>query len=907
MAESLPSGTVTFLFTDVEGSTRLLDELGVDAYAVELGRHRTVVRAALSRHGGVEVDTQGDAFFCAFGSARSAVTCATDITDALTSGPIRLRIGVHTGEALVVDRHYVGMEVHRAARIGACGHGGQVILSPTTVGLLTDGEFALRELGSHRLKDLAAPVVLHQLGHQEYPPLKSLYRTNLPVPATDFLGREQELGDLVRRAAEPGVRLLTLTGTGGTGKTRLVLQLAAEISDGFPDGIWWIPLAPLRQPELLASAVATVLGVEEEPGQELTTSIAASLARRRTLLVIDNCEHLVDSAATLVAAIVAGCPDVVVLATSREALAVSGEHVFTVPSLVEDDAVELFHARSHAAGGSSDQKGKGEVVRRLCARLDNLPLAVELAAARSVALPPATLLERLSSSLDLLKGPRDVDERQRTLRATIAWSHGLLEEPEQQLFRRLAVFAGGGSLDAIEAICDADLDDLLSLVSKSLVRELRADSHEPRYWMLETIREFAVGELRAAGELDRMRDRHARWYAARLPAPGSEELLSLEGAELARIELDLANLRAAFAWSAESGDRASSVVLAAVLWHRHSARGRYLEAEEVARRTLGLQPEPLDAAYFHDLLGVILRLLGRPAEALDSYLEGEQFLGTVVDRDERWWARWIDLKLDQAHFFYFENDQAGHRSVLDELEPAIAQHGTAARKLDLMHAQMQFRYRLERYALSEETEELARTVYELDVASGAVSGDFALGFCLLWRRKLDEAELHLARGLDAARNAGLALFEMRCLVYGLLATRLRGDREGVRARLAALEQFEELHGYLGLISSCAAWLSYRDGDFEQAANLAEQALAEWGSEGRLGYGVFQWTARFPLLGVALDTGDTVAALGHAQAMLDPRQQPLPEEIAAAVESAVTTGRVEDLRHALEVAQRFGYA
>jgi len=906
VSDALPTGTVTFLFTDVEGSTRLLEELGADGYAVELGRHREVVRRALANHGGVEVDTQGDAFFCAFGSARMAVACAVAIVDTLASGPIRLRMGLHTGEALVVDRHYVGMDVHRAARIGACGHGGQVVVSPTTAALLDDDQLTLRDLGPHRLKDLDAPVTLYQLGEEDFPPLKTLHRTNLPVPATGFLGREDELAALVARASEPGVRVLALTGPGGTGKTRLALQLAAELSDGYPDGTWWVPLASLREGELIPSALASVLDVEEAPGRQLTESIVDALAHRRALLVLDNCEHLVEGAAALVSTIVAGCPEILVLATSREPLAISGEQVFPVPPLADEDAVELFRARARAAGPGSLEGGDEDVVRHLCARLDNLPLAVELAAARTAALPPAALLERLSTGLDLLKGPRDVDERQRTLRATIAWSHGLLEEHEQRLFRRLAVFVGGGSLEAIEEVCDAELEDLLSLVSKSLVREAHSDGREPRYWMLETIREFAAEELGAAGEAEALRDRHLAWYAASVPEPRSDEL---EGGEyLARVELDLANMRAAFARSLERPeDTAACVALAQALWNRHFTRGRYAEAEDVVLRALPVGLEPLDAVRFHDYAGVVRRLLGRPQDALDSYLTGERILDGLTDRGPIWWQRWIDLKLDQAHFFYFENEQEAQRAVLDELEPAIAAHGTAAQRLDLLHARMQFRYRLEQYALSSETEELAREVYELDRERGSPWASFTLGFCLLWRGKLDEAEEHLARGLEDGRRAGIALLEVRCLVYGLLVRRRWADVEAARARLEELESLEELHGYRGLISSCGAWVAYREGDLDRAASLAGEALDEWGSEGRLGYGVFQWAARFPLLGVAVAAGDVERGLEQAAAMLDPRQQPLPDEIAAALESALAAGRLEDLHAAVEVARRYGYA
>ncbi|HSG12849.1 MAG TPA: adenylate/guanylate cyclase domain-containing protein, partial [Gaiellaceae bacterium] len=591
MAAELPTGTVTFLFTDVEGSTSLLDELGAERYAQALEEHREIVRAALGEHDGVEVDTQGDAFFCAFGSARAAVSCAGDIQERLAPGRIRVRMGVHTGEALVADGHYVGMDVHRAARIGACGHGGQIVLSPSTVALLEPEVFSLADLGEHRLKDLSAPVRLHQLGLGEFPPLKTLFRTNLPVPATPFLGRERELHELVERAQEPGVRLLTLTGPGGTGKTRLSLQVAAELSDSYADGTWWVPLAPLREGSLVASAVASVLEVEEEPGRTLLESIAGAVARRRALLLLDNCEHLVDAVADLVAALVAEGPDVLVVTTSREALRITGEEVYAVEPLATRDAVELFHARARSAGAALEPGGGDDgVVAELCARLDNLPLAVELAAARAAALPPAALLERLSSGLDVLKGPRDVEERQRTLRATIAWSYGLLDEHEQRLFRRLAVFVGGASLDAVEEICNAELEDLLSLVAKSLVRQAQVEDTEARYFMLETVREFAADELEASGERRDLQERHVELFS-RLARDVRE---GLEGSEsglwLARCEHDLANLRAAFASAAALDRRDDAVALAMALLTRHFFRGSYSEAEDVIRSALALDP-----------------------------------------------------------------------------------------------------------------------------------------------------------------------------------------------------------------------------------------------------------------------------------------------------------------------------
>ncbi len=905
MARNLPGGTVTFLFTDVEGSTRLLRELGAERYAEALGAHRVVVRDALAAYGGVEVDTQGDAFFCAFASARSAVACASEIREALAGGPVRVRMGLHTGEALVVDDHYVGLDVHRAARIGACGHGGQVVLSPTTVALLDPDELALTGLGEHRLKDLAAPVRLYQLGDERFPPLKALFRTNLPVPATPFLGREAELSELTARASEPGLRALTLTGPGGTGKTRLALQLAAEISSGYPDGVWWAPLAPLRDGSLVASAVAGVLDVEEDSGRPLAAAISNTLAPRRAVLLLDNCEHLVDAAAELAGAIVGACPDVLVLATSREALAIAGEQVFPVQALAREDAVELFRARAHAAGASLGTGDDGVVVE-LCERLDNLPLAVELAAARAALLPPRSLLDRLSSGLDVLKGPRDAEERQRTLRATIAWSYGLLEEREQRLFRRLGVFLGGAPLPAIEDVCDADLDDLLSLAAKSLVRQAQGANEEPRYFMLETIRDFAVDELAAAGERSAFRERHLELFTrfadeAREGFEGPES-----GAWLTRFEDDLANLRAALAFAADTDRVSEAAILALALTTRHLLRGRYSEAEAVIGQVLALDLDPYTSAGLTDRLARALRVQGRPEEALAAFRDAERTLDTVQSKDATWWRIWIDLRIDEAHLFYFENAREELAALVAELEPLVAERGTPAQRLDLLHLRAQYAYRIERYAPSESTEVLVREIYRRAQEQGDVSADFTLGFCLLWRGELDAAESCFARGTNAARARGVAILETRCRVYGVVARRRRNDVAGAREWLGELEGQDELHGYRGLTAANAAWLAYRDGDLERALARGEEALAEWQTQGLRGSRVFEWTARFPLLGVALARGETEVAREHARSMLDQAQQPLPPELEDALRQAVDGG-ADELARALELARSLGYA
>jgi predicted ATPase len=471
---NLPSGTVTFLFTDVEGSTVLLQKLGAEDYAKALAEHRRVLREAFERRGGVEVDTQGDAFFVAFSTAPGALDAAGA---AQTELKLPVRMGIHTGTPLLTEEGYVGADVHRAARIAAAGHGAQVLVSSATAALVDGAE--LRDLGEHRLKDLSAPERIFQLGSHQFPPLKTLYRTNLPVPTTQFLGREHELADVGELLARDDARLLTLTGAGGSGKTRLALHAAGEAAEAYPDGVWWVPLAPLADPADVGPAAARALG----GGGTLPELVDG----RRLLLVLDNFEHVVE-AAPEVTAVLTECPHADVLVTSRERLRVQGEHVYPVPVLERSEARRLYVARARAAQPGFEPD---DLVDDLCERLDDLPLALELAAARTSLLSTAQLLERLGERLDLLRGGRDAETRQQTLRATIEWSYELLEPDERKLLAALSVFRGGWTIDAAEEVANADLELMQSLVDKSLVR--RWDSG--RLGTLETIREFAAERL----------------------------------------------------------------------------------------------------------------------------------------------------------------------------------------------------------------------------------------------------------------------------------------------------------------------------------------------------------------------------------------------------------------------------
>jgi predicted ATPase/class 3 adenylate cyclase len=581
MGRNLPSGTVTFLFTDVEGSTRLLHALGAEAYGAALAEHRRLLRDAFAAHGGIEVDTQGDAFFVAFPTAPGALAAAAAARDALSSGPIRVRIGLHTGTPHLTDEGYVGADVHRAARIAAAGHGGQILVSAATAQLVDAGE--LHDLGEHRLKDLSAQERIFQLGAEEHPPLKTLHQTNLPVPATPFLGRQAELDEIGGLIARDGVRVVTLTGPGGTGKTRLALQAAASAADAFPGGVWWVPLAALRDPALVLESAAKALGASGDLGEHIGDT--------RLLLVLDNFEHLVAAAGEL-APLLARCPKLALLVTSREPLHLAGEHEYAVDPLRRPEAVELFMTRALAA--RRDVVANGEVAQ-ICERLDDLPLAIELAAARVKVLSPAALLERLEQRLPVLTGgTRDAPDRQRTLRATIEWSHELLTADEQRLFARLAIFRGGCTLDAAEAVANADLDTLGSLIDKSLVR-VRGD----RFWMLETIREFAAERLDASGEADALRQRHAEFLLA-LAEEAEPHVRSDSQPWMERLEAEHDNLRGGLD-HLEASDSRQFQRLAGALWrfwylHSHFAEGR--RRIEAALATDD-QPTPARAKLLH--------------------------------------------------------------------------------------------------------------------------------------------------------------------------------------------------------------------------------------------------------------------------------------------------------------------
>jgi len=541
MRTELPTGTVTFLFTDIEGSTRLLRELGPEAYGEALAEHRRALREAFTAHGGVEVDTQGDAFLVAFPTAQGAVDAARRGSEALAAGPIRVRIGLHTGTAMLDGEGYVGVDVHRGARVGALAHGGQIVVSPSTAGLIDE---ALLDLGAHRLKDFEGATHVFQLGDGKFPPLRTPGSVDLPAPATRFLGRERELFDAVSLVLDRDPRVLTIVGAGGTGKTRFALELARLLADEAEGATIFVALAPLRDSGLVLPAVAEKLGT---PSSE-PAALATATGGRRTHLVLDNAEHLLPAAAARIADLVAAAPSIRLLVTSREPLRIQGEVELDLPPLVSDEAVTLFVERASAV--RPDARAT-PAVGELCERLDRLPLALELAAARTKVLPPEQLLERIGQRLDLLKGTRDADERHATLRATIGWSYDLLEPDERQLFERLSVFAAGCTLESAEAVCDAELDKLASLLDKSLLRRRTGRLGEERYWILETIRAFAAERLEESEDAHATRRRHAERMLAIARSAGLTEEDD-EPFEIAIVLAERDDMRAALDWAADA-------------------------------------------------------------------------------------------------------------------------------------------------------------------------------------------------------------------------------------------------------------------------------------------------------------------------------------------------------------------
>jgi predicted ATPase/class 3 adenylate cyclase len=661
----LPSGTVTFFFTDIEGSTALWEQDRA-AMAAAVARHIALLDGVIQAHDGIHFKTVGDAVQAAFPTAPDAVTAALDAQRSLLTedwgetGPLRVRMALHAGEAMVHNEEYQGPLLNRSARLLAIGHGGQILLSETAATLSRDAlppETDLRELGEHRLPDLLEPECIFQLLHPDlpdaFPPLRTLDTRphNLPTQATHFLGREREVAEVVALLRSADARLVTLTGPGGTGKTRLALQVAAELLDAFPDGVFFVPLAALRDPELVPSAIASALGLRDQAGQTPTQAVRETLAGKRLLLVLDNVEQVAGSA-PFVGELLAAAPALEVLTTSRLPLRLRAEREYPVTplalppangtapeALLQYEAVRLFVERAQAVRvGFTLTPDIAPAVAEITRRLDGLPLAIELAAARVRLLTPAALLARLEKRLPLLTGgPRDAPARQQTLRDAIAWSYDLLTAAEQALFRRLSIFAGGFSLEAAEAVANPGaelnvLDGLDRLSEHSLLRPVAGAEGEPRFTMLETIREYGLEQLAQSGEEEATRRAHTEFFLtlveeaeSKLTSP--EQLVWLE-----RLEAEHDNLLAALNWALVSDAQKALQLAVGLAWFWYF-RGYLREGRAWLERILAASgdPGPLHVAAFA-AAGRLARHLGDYGEAIALLERSMELARSFQDR-----------------------------------------------------------------------------------------------------------------------------------------------------------------------------------------------------------------------------------------------------------------------------------
>ena len=822
MRPELPSGTVTFLFTDVEGSTKLLEEIGDEAYDEALAEHRRIVREACAQHAGVEVDTQGDAFFFAFPTAPGALAAAMELTEALASGPISVRIGLHTGEPRVSEEGYVGREVHFAARVAATGHGGQIVLSKATAALV---DADLTDLGEHRLKDIMEPAAIYQLGEERFPPLKTISNTNLPRPTSSFVGREAELSEVLERI-EAGARLLTLTGPGGSGKTRLAFEAATTLVPKYKAGVFWVGLSALRDPSLVTEQISQVLGAKN--------GLAEHVGEREMLLLLDNLEQVIETAAEL-SALLTACPSLTLLCTSRELLRVQGEVEYPVPPLASPEAVGLFCERSGLE--------PSQALAELCARLDDLPLAVELAAARTKALTPAQILQRLSQRLDLLKGGRDADPRQQTLRATIAWSYDLLPEEEQRLFRALSVFVGGCTLEAAEEVVDAGLDTLQSLVEKSLLR-----FSAERYWMLETIREYARERFDELPNAEALEDRHADYFLRFAVASEAEVTGADQQVWLERLAADHENLRSALERFINAADGEHALRLASSLVVYWFVRGHYSEGLAWLERSLAQQsPEE--------------------SPALAKALWGAGFYRGLIGEAE--------LALGQL-----ERGLAVARRV-DDLS-------SAGRCLAILGLLAFFRNEpREARTLFEESVEAARAADDRWCLADSLG---TLGSILPLQGDLDAADVAGFEGLSVARQAGDQQ-GVRMSLFGLALSAVRRGNVAEAARFA--EEGLEISRRIGdpWFTSYFQWIranvALAQGDLEEARSASDEAL----DVGRqVGGALLVVCAQEVLARVEWAGGDETAARRHLfEALAATEGGGVPASYVAAVE--LTLGRL----------------
>jgi predicted ATPase/class 3 adenylate cyclase len=821
----LPTGTVTFLFTDIEGSTRIAQELG-DAWPPLLERHREIARAAWADQEGVEIGTEGDSFFIVFTTAPSAVAATVEAQRGLAAEPwptgaeIRVRMGMHTGQGTLSGGSYVGLDVHRAARIANSGHGGQALLSATTralvEGSLPDG-VTLREMGEHRLKDLSRPERIWDLVIEgltsDFPPLRTLNAVpnNLPMQLTSFLGRQREIGE-GRQLLIDG-RLLTLTGPGGTGKTRLSLQLAADATDRFPDGIYFVPLGTITQPDLVLPTIAQALGLVD-PGTQPLDRLCEHIGDKCMLLVLDNFEQVSD-AAPQIAELLARTTKTSILVTSRSPLRVYGEREYPVPPLGVPDpkhlpdleqlstyeSVALFVERAMAVRPDfAVTSANAPAVAEICVRLDGLPLAIELAAARTRVLSPQAIMDRLGDRLKLLSGgSRDLPERQQTLRGAITWSHDLLEEADRRVFARFAVFAGGATLAAIERVVfdpgDAadPLDAIASLVDKSLVRQESEPDGEPRFRMLSTIREFAMERLEERGEAEEMGERHAAWVLA-LVQEGAAGIFGPDQKQiLDRDEREHDNIRAALARAIAHGHAEMAMGIVAASWRFWQMRGYLAEAREHAETVLALA----GSADHPDARGAALEAAGGIA-----YWQGQ------LDVARRWYEEAVEIARASG------DDSRIANAIYNLSFTFTLEHEDQVRARSLAKEAVEIYRRLgDEAGIGRSLWGEANTYYFFRDYEGGI--------------ELAEEALEIFRRRDDRFMIGWTLYMLA--LYNLTLDR-RAMRQLLEEALPLFTEIEDKSGYAMIFDAFAALL-WTEGDVRRAIRLAGYASATEASTG----------------------------------------------------------------------------
>jgi predicted ATPase/class 3 adenylate cyclase/DNA-binding CsgD family transcriptional regulator len=839
----LPTGTVTLLLADVEGSTRLWETQPEDMTAA-IARLNQVVSAVIAAHDGLRPVEQGegDSFVAAFARASDAVGCALELQRAPLA-PIRLRIGLHTGEVQLRDEsNYAGPTINRTARLRDLGHGGQTLLSGATEAMVIDrlpADAWLTDLGTHPLRDLPRPERVVQLCHpdlaNEFPPLrvtKATVSQRLPAQFTSFVGRKAELTQVRELLADN--RLVTVTGAGGAGKTRLAVQVAGQLAGEFSGGIWYVDLAPITDPELVPTTAARALGLPDQPGRSTMDTLTRFIADRQMLVVLDNCEHLLDACAALMVALLEACPGLTLLVTTREPIGVAGEVSWRVPSLsLADEAVELFTDRArHARPDFEISDENAAAVTEICARLDGLPLAIELAAARVRALSLAEILDSLHDRFRLLTGgARTAVRRQQTLRASVDWSHALLTGPERVLFRRLAAFLGGFDLEAAQTVAGGGdveryqvLDQLTLLVDKSLVVAEHAGG-ATRYRLLETVRQYALEKLGESGEADAIRSRHRDYYAALaalLEAPaGSDYEQRVEQAE---IEID--NLRAAFGWSLEHSDVELALALASSLQPLWLARGRVREGLAWFDAVLA----DIDALHIEVPATVRARALADQAffdnwvNAADTLDQAQQALAIARGIDD---PALLVRALTACCFIAVWNGPEVAR-------PYFAEAIGLARELD-------DRWRLSRLlgwqalgaavvagipivarAAAQEGRDLADAIGD---RSGSRQCRFCLGTAQLYQGDPAAAVAQFAELVAEAEAAHDDIRRAHSLAYQGLALAWQGDISAARAAAdAALEAASELGGLtVGAANTASAAAALAAGDAATVLNATEAA------------------------------------------------------------------------------------